>query len=406
MHEERRGKGAGLQAGFGAATGDIIVMLDADGSADPAEIPRFVEALVSGADFAKGSRYLAGGGSADLTVVRRFGNVGLTALVNLLYGTSYTDLCYGYNAFWRHCLPYLQVDCDGFEVETLINIRIAKAGLRVAEVPSFEERRIHGQSNLRPFRDGWRVQRTIMRERFGGKSPDAAPTPTSGPTRDNSATNLPSSWRISEAGHVVGTPEPESGPHPSPATCRSRVTPLHARGRAGRCTRAEDRVRLPVLRAASRWHRAPRRADRDADGGGRRRGRGPHTAAGRRRSRAASASVACSCGASRRALRARPIRSHPGSSRTWRRTAATTSSTATATTHCRRSGRCSSGGCPRSSRRITTGRATRGSPASCTGSTGRSARVSCAGPPPSSACPSRRPSSCGGRSAFPTIASS
>jgi glycosyltransferase involved in cell wall biosynthesis len=177
VHESRRGKGAGLQAGFGAATGDIIVMLDADGSADPAEIPRFVEALVSGADFAKGSRYLAGGGSADLTIVRRFGNVGLTALVNLLYGTSYTDLCYGYNAFWRHCLPYLQVDCDGFEVETLINIRIAKAGLRVAEVPSFEERRIHGQSNLKPLRDGWRVQRTIMRERFGGKAPVASPKP-------------------------------------------------------------------------------------------------------------------------------------------------------------------------------------------------------------------------------------
>jgi glycosyltransferase involved in cell wall biosynthesis len=178
VHESRRGKGAGLQAGFGAATGDIIVMLDADGSADPAEIPRFVEALVSGADFAKGSRYLAGGGSADLTVIRRFGNVGLTALVNLLYGTSYTDLCYGYNAFWRHCLPYLQVDCDGFEVETLINIRIAKAGLRVAEVPSFEKCRIHGQSNLKPLRDGWRVQRTIMRERFGGgTAPAAAPKP-------------------------------------------------------------------------------------------------------------------------------------------------------------------------------------------------------------------------------------
>jgi glycosyltransferase involved in cell wall biosynthesis len=171
VHESRRGKGAGLQAGFGAATGDIIVMLDADGSDDPAEIPRFVEALVAGADFAKGSRYLRGGGSADLTFVRRVGNGGLTALVNVLYGTRYTDLCYGYNAFWRHCLPYLQVDCDGFEVETLINIRIAKAGLRVVEVPSYEEQRIHGKSNLRPFRDGWRVQRTIMKERFGGHKP-------------------------------------------------------------------------------------------------------------------------------------------------------------------------------------------------------------------------------------------
>jgi glycosyltransferase involved in cell wall biosynthesis len=170
VHETRRGKGAGLKAGFGAATGDIIVMLDADGSANPAEIPRFVEALVAGADFAKGSRYLQGGGSADLTRLRRYGNGGLTALVNLLYGTRYTDLCYGYNAFWRHCLPYLEVDCDGFEVETLINIRCAKARLRVVEVPSYEEQRIHGKSNLRPFRDGWRVQRTIMKERFGGRS--------------------------------------------------------------------------------------------------------------------------------------------------------------------------------------------------------------------------------------------
>jgi glycosyltransferase involved in cell wall biosynthesis len=167
VRETRRGKGAGLKAGFGAATGDIIVMLDADGSANPSEIPRFVDALMEGADFAKGSRYLSGGGSSDLTYVRRYGNFGLTTLVNLLYGTRYTDLCYGYNAFWRHCLPHLDIDCDGFEIETLINIRVAKAGLRVAEVPSYEEQRIHGASNLRPFRDGWRVQRTILRERFG-----------------------------------------------------------------------------------------------------------------------------------------------------------------------------------------------------------------------------------------------
>jgi glycosyltransferase involved in cell wall biosynthesis len=175
VRQTRPGKGAGLQAGFEAATGDIIVMLDADGSADPGEIPRFVAALVGGADFAKGSRNLAGGGSADLTFVRRAGNRGLTTLVNVLYGTRYTDLCYGYNAFWRYCLNDLQVDCDGFEVETLINIRVAKTGLRVVEVPSYEDRRIHGQSNLKPLRDGWRVQRTIVRERFGRTKSVIAP---------------------------------------------------------------------------------------------------------------------------------------------------------------------------------------------------------------------------------------
>jgi glycosyltransferase involved in cell wall biosynthesis len=178
--ETRPGKGAALQAAFAAATGDIIVMLDADGSADPAEIPAFVAALVAGADFAKGSRYLDGAGSDDLTVVRRAGNWGLTQMVNTLYRTRYTDLCYGYNAFWRRCLPHLAVDCDGFEVETLINIRVARAGLRVVEVPSFEGVRRHGSSNLKPWRDGWRVQRTIVRERFGRNRPlplDREPAP-------------------------------------------------------------------------------------------------------------------------------------------------------------------------------------------------------------------------------------
>jgi glycosyltransferase involved in cell wall biosynthesis len=166
VRETRRGKGAALQAGFDVATGDIIVMLDADGSADPAEVERFVTALVAGADFAKGSRFMEGGGSADITPVRRAGNWVLTKTVNVLFGTHYSDLCYGYNAFWTSCLNYLQVDCDGFEVETLINIRIAKHRLSVAEVPSFEECRRHGESNLKPLRDGWRVQRTILRERF------------------------------------------------------------------------------------------------------------------------------------------------------------------------------------------------------------------------------------------------
>ncbi|MGH3117099.1 MAG: glycosyltransferase family 2 protein [Gaiellales bacterium] len=164
--QDRRGKGNALACGFAACRGDIIVMLDADGSADPQEIAHFVRALQNGADFAKGSRFLPGGGSADITRMRRLGNAFLGSLVNLLYGTRYTDLCYGYNAFWVHCLPHMSVDCDGFEVEALINIRVAKAGLEVAEVPSYEKLRINGESNLHTFRDGFRVLKTILRERF------------------------------------------------------------------------------------------------------------------------------------------------------------------------------------------------------------------------------------------------
>jgi glycosyltransferase involved in cell wall biosynthesis len=164
--QNRRGKGNALACGFAAATGDIIVMLDADGSTDPAEIPVFLAPLVGGADFVKGSRYLEGGGSEDITPLRSSGNRLLGAAVNLLFGTNYTDLCYGYNAFWRDCLPYFQITCDGFEVETVINVRAAKAGLEIVEVPSREHMRIHGLSNLNIWRDGRRVLRTIIRERI------------------------------------------------------------------------------------------------------------------------------------------------------------------------------------------------------------------------------------------------
>jgi glycosyltransferase involved in cell wall biosynthesis len=165
-----RGKGNALADGFAMCTGDIIVALDADGSTDAAEIPRFVAALCNGADFVKGSRFAQGGASTDITPARSLGNRALNAFVNALYGTHYTDLCYGYNAFWARCLPYMRVDCDGFEVETLINVRIAKAGLVVHEVPSYEHARLHGSSNLHAVRDGSRVLRTILLERISAAS--------------------------------------------------------------------------------------------------------------------------------------------------------------------------------------------------------------------------------------------
>jgi glycosyltransferase involved in cell wall biosynthesis len=166
VHQHGRGKGDALMAGFRACTGDAIVMLDADGSTDPREIPRFVGALAGGADFVKGSRYAQGGGSSDLTPTRRLGNAYLCWLVNSLYGTQYTDLCYGYNAFWRRCLPYINLDTPGFEVETLINVRIARAGLMIQEVPSYERPRLQGASNLKAVRDGLMILRTIMTERL------------------------------------------------------------------------------------------------------------------------------------------------------------------------------------------------------------------------------------------------
>jgi glycosyltransferase involved in cell wall biosynthesis len=178
IQQTRTGKGNALACGFAACTSDIIVMIDADGSTDPTEIPHFITSLTTGADFVKGTRFGPGGHSHDITPLRKLGNDGLNLVVNLLFKTRFTDLCYGYNAFWTRVVPTLDLPDtalprrtdgrkhwgDGFEIETLINIRAAADGLTVTEVPSTEHARIHGTSNLNTFRDGTRVLRTILSE--------------------------------------------------------------------------------------------------------------------------------------------------------------------------------------------------------------------------------------------------
>jgi glycosyltransferase involved in cell wall biosynthesis len=161
-----KGKGAALRTGFVHAKGEIIVMLDADGSTDPREIPLFISALLAGADFVKGSRFMQGGRTADMELHRMLGNAGLLLAARVLFGGSFTDLCYGYAAFWSSIIHQLNLDGDGFEIETMMNIRALRNGYRVAEVPSFERRRIHGSSNLRAIPDGIRVLRTIIMERI------------------------------------------------------------------------------------------------------------------------------------------------------------------------------------------------------------------------------------------------
>jgi glycosyltransferase involved in cell wall biosynthesis len=166
LSQQDSGKGEALRTGFMAATGDIIVTLDADGSADPAEIPAFVGALCAGADFAKGSRFLQGAGTTDMPFHRKLGNACFVMLVRLLFGGKYSDLAYGYNAFWRDVLPALQLENNGFEFEILMNIRALRGRLSVVEVASFESRRMYGEAKLKTIPDGWRVLRAILKERL------------------------------------------------------------------------------------------------------------------------------------------------------------------------------------------------------------------------------------------------
>jgi hypothetical protein len=233
VQQTRTGKGNALACGFAACTGDIIVMIDADGSTDPAEIPLFVAELIAGADFVKGSRFAKGGHSHDITKLRKLGNDGLNVVVNVLFGTRFTDLCYGYNAFWRRVVPSLQLPAtslprpvdgsklwgDGFEIETMINIRAAVDGMKVGEVGSVEHARIHGETNLNTFRDGFRVLRTIFSEygraRRGRKIADSD---TAVIIHQRTAPTITTTLRAPTAiglAQVVNRPTPAAAAHPA-----------------------------------------------------------------------------------------------------------------------------------------------------------------------------------------------
>ena len=168
--QDRRGKGAALRAGFDAARGDVVVMIDADRSMDPLEIQRFLDRIDEGYDLVKGSRFMAGAGTTDMEPIRKWGNGVLRNMVNTLFGADFTDLCYGYIAFRRDVLERLALQTDGFEIETEIIVRALNTGLRIAEVPSFEAPRAHGESNLRTWRDGRRVASTLLRHRFSRRA--------------------------------------------------------------------------------------------------------------------------------------------------------------------------------------------------------------------------------------------
>lgn len=165
-----RGKGDAMRVGAQVARGEYVVMIDADGSMDPAEIERYIDPLAEGYDFVKGSRFLEGGGTTDMTIVRKLGHFGLLVLSNTMYRSKWTDLCYGFCAFRQSALRDLALDADGFEIETQMVVRSSRIGLRVTEVPSFEYPRRFGHSQLNTFRDGWRVLCTIFQERVRRQS--------------------------------------------------------------------------------------------------------------------------------------------------------------------------------------------------------------------------------------------
>lgn len=165
LYQPDKGKGDALRYGFQKASGDIIVTLDADGTTDPEEIQKFIAPLVRGYDFAKGSRFLDSR-SLKMPWHRRFGNWVLVTAANILHGTNYTDICSGYNAFWKEAIERVKLLSDGFEMEQEMNVKIKKAGLRVIEIPCSDRGRLTGGSKVSIWKQGLRDLITIIRERF------------------------------------------------------------------------------------------------------------------------------------------------------------------------------------------------------------------------------------------------
>ena len=163
-----RGKGTALRQVFNHSglNGDAIVMMDADGSMNPKEIPGLIMALNSESDLAKGARFLSYGYSEDLNLIRRIGNLFFVLLVNCFWSANYKDLCYGFAAFRKGAIKklYPHLKSRNFEIEAEIFIKAKKLGLKVIEVPSIELRRKYGKSNLNAFKDGLQIFKTIVRE--------------------------------------------------------------------------------------------------------------------------------------------------------------------------------------------------------------------------------------------------
>ena len=181
LHQKSKGKGAALSLGFKMSTGDIVIAVDADGSNDPKELQNFISQIESGADLVKGSMNLFGGGSEDITQFRNFGNFFLTTTANIVFKTKWTDLAYGYFAIRKDLLDKLNISefdsrvsswlsyGQGFEIESLICCRAARAGAKIVEIPSFERNRWSGSSNLNSIPDGFRALLAILYEKIANK---------------------------------------------------------------------------------------------------------------------------------------------------------------------------------------------------------------------------------------------
>lgn len=165
VYQPGKGKGDALKYGVQQANGDIIVTLDADGQTDPKDIPRFVAPLLNGYDLVKGTR-LVHGRPTNMPRYRWFGNKILVITCNILYGTRYTDICSGYNAFWKSTFQRLKLTNNGFEMEQEMMVKVKKMGLKVMEMEHHDAGRLGSNSKVSGVKQGlvdwWIIVKEVL----------------------------------------------------------------------------------------------------------------------------------------------------------------------------------------------------------------------------------------------------
>ena len=155
--QEGRGFGDAFSLGVSKATGDIIILMDGDGSHNPADIPKLVEKIKEGYDYVMASRYCKGSRSYDDTMVRHLGNKSFTFLISFFHRMKITDSLYLFTAIRKNVFDKISIKSKGFEYCVEILVKVHKAGFKMAEIPSIERKRYSGYSKVKSMKHGLKI---------------------------------------------------------------------------------------------------------------------------------------------------------------------------------------------------------------------------------------------------------
>lgn len=160
--QKKKGFGNALLEAFKKASGDVIIIMDGDGSQNPKDIPSFLKKIKEGYTYVMGSRYGRGGRSDDDTIIRLIGNRALTFLTNLVHHTKVSDSLYLFIAVKHRDLEKLKLSSPGIEICVEIPIKAHRAGLKFTEIPVIERARYAGESKVNAFWSGLSILKMIF----------------------------------------------------------------------------------------------------------------------------------------------------------------------------------------------------------------------------------------------------